>query len=101
MKMFIYLIFLSYIFFCVIKDIKNSFLFYNTLNNVDLIIAGIIPLKTYKNLSFPDKFKSELHRVGGVYGLINTYDSKKIKQYIGYSKDLYQRLMDHLKGREF
>ena len=99
--MFIYLIFLSYIFFCVIKDIKNSFLFYNTLNNVDLIIAGIIPLKTYKNLSFPDKFKSELHRVGGVYGLINTYDSKKIKQYIGYSKDLYQRLMDHLKGREF
>jgi hypothetical protein len=50
--MFIFLIFnfLSYI-FClfVIKDIKNSFLFYNTLNNVDLIIAGIIPLKTYKN----------------------------------------------------
>lgn len=44
---------------------------------MNLIIAGIIPLKTYKNLSFPDKFKSELHRVGGVYGLINTYDSKK------------------------
>lgn len=62
---------------CVIKDIKNSFLFYNTLNNVDLIIAGTIPLKTSKNLSFPDNFKSELHRVGGVYGLINTYDSKK------------------------
>jgi hypothetical protein len=37
---------------------------------VDLIIAGLIPLKTYKNLSFPDKFKPELHRVGGVYGLI-------------------------------
>jgi hypothetical protein len=43
---------------------------------VDLIIAGIIPLKIYKNLFFPDKFKSKLHRVGGVYGLINTYDSK-------------------------
>jgi group I intron endonuclease len=68
---------------------------------MDLIIAGIIPLKTYKNLSFPEKFRSELHRVGGVYGLINTYDSKKIKQYIGSSKDLYQRLMDHLKGRDF
>jgi hypothetical protein len=87
---------------------------------VDLIIAGIIPLKTYKNLSFPDKFKSELYRVGGVYGLINTYDSscalaqqqmrscataqlqkyKKIKQYIGSSKDLYQKLMDLLKGRD-
>jgi GIY-YIG catalytic domain len=67
---------------------------------VDLIIAGIIPLKTSKNLFFPDKFKSELHRVGVVYGLINTYDSTKIKQYIGSSKDLYQRLMDHLKGRD-
>jgi len=45
---------------------------------MNLIIAGIIPLKTYKNISFPDKFISELHRVGGVYGLINTYSSKKI-----------------------
>ena len=62
---------------CVIKYIKNSFLFYDTLNNMNLIIAGIIPLKTYKNISFPDKFISELHRVGGVYGLINTYSSKK------------------------
>jgi hypothetical protein len=88
MKMFIFLflfLLLLYFFFVyfVIKDIKNSFLFYSTLNNVDQIFAGIIPLKTYKNLSFPDKFKSELHRVGGVYGLINTYESKKIKQYIG------------------
>ena len=77
--MFIFLIFFYLIFLCVIKDIKNSFLFYNTLNNVDLIIAGTIPLKTSKNLSFPYIFKSELHRVGGVYGLINTYDSKKQK----------------------
>ena len=101
MKMFIFYIFIYILYFlCVIKDIKNSLLFYNTLNNVDLIIVGIIPLKTYKNLSFPENFKSELHRVGGVYGLINTYDSKKIKQYIGSSKDLYQRLMDHLKGRD-
>ncbi len=30
-------------------------------------------------------------------GLINTYYSKKIKQYIGSSKDLYQRLMFILK----
>jgi hypothetical protein len=67
--MFIILTFLSFL--CVIKDIKNSFLFFNTLNNVDLIIAGFITLKTYKNLSFPDNFKSELHRVGGVYGWFN------------------------------
>jgi len=56
---------------------------------VVLIIADFIPLKTYKNISFPYNFKSELHRVGGVYGLINTYDSKNFKQYIGSSKDLY------------
>jgi len=68
---------------------------------VDLIIAEIIPLKTYKNISFPDKFKSELHRVGGVYGLINTYDSKIFKQYIGSSKDLYKRLMVYLKARDY
>jgi hypothetical protein len=34
-----------------------------------------------------------------MFGLINTYYSKKIKQYISSSKDLYQRLMVHLKGR--
>jgi GIY-YIG catalytic domain len=33
-------------------------------------------------------------------GLINTYYSKKIKQYIGSSKDLYQRLMVYLKGSD-
>ena len=59
---------------------------------MDLIIAGIIPLKRYKNLSFPYKFNSELHRVGGVYGLMNTYDSHKIKQYIGSSKDVLQKM---------
>jgi hypothetical protein len=57
MKTFVLYIFVILYFLCVIKDIKNSFLFYNTLNNVDLIIAGIIPLKTSKNLSFPYKFK--------------------------------------------
>jgi len=62
------------------------------------MIAGILPLKIYKNLSSPENFRSELHRVGGVYGLINT--NKNINQYIGSSKDLYHRLMDHLKGRD-
>ena len=35
-----------------------------------------------------------------MFGLINTYYSKKIKQYIGSSKDLYQSLMVQLKGRD-
>jgi len=55
---------------CVIKDIKNSVLFYNTLNNVDLIIAGIIALKTYKNIFFPYNFNSELPRVVGIDGMV-------------------------------
>lgn len=89
------------------KEIQNFYLFFNTHDyNVDLMIASLLPLpllansqrleKVYNNLYEPEKFRSELHRVGGVYGLINTYDNKIIKQYIGSSKDLYQRLMDHL-----
>ena len=74
--------------------------FYFSTLTMDLLVAGIIPLKIYKNLSRPENFRSELHRIGGVYGLINTVDSNNIKQYIGSSKDLYQRLMDHLKGRD-
>jgi hypothetical protein len=65
----------------------------------NILCAGILPLKVYKDLNNPDKFRSELHRIGGVYGLVNVFNSKKIKQYIGSSKDLYQRLMVHIKGR--
>ena len=68
---------------------------------MDLIIAGIIPLKTYKNYPYliilnRNFIELEVFMIC----LINTYDSKKIKQYIGSSKDLYQILMDHLKGRD-
>jgi hypothetical protein len=53
------------------------------------MIAGILPLKIYKNLSSPENFRSKLHRVGlpafgwrsEYIGLINT--NKNIKQYIG------------------
>ena len=65
-----------------------------------ILCAGILPLKVYKDLINPDKFRSELHRIGGVYGLVIVSNPNKIKQYIGSSKDLYQRLMDHIKGRE-
>lgn len=81
---------------CVIKDIKTLFYFDNTLNKVDLFIAGIIPLKTYINLSFPYILKLELHRVGGVYGLINTYDSQKLNNTLVivkiYTKDSWINL---------
>jgi group I intron endonuclease len=72
---------------------------YFNFQTIDLMVAGFILLKTYKDLSFPENFRSNLHRVGGVYGLINTVDRNNVKQYIGSSKDLYQRLTDHLKGR--
>ncbi len=31
-----------------------------------IFCAGILPLKVYKNLNNPDKFRSEFHRIGGV-----------------------------------
>ena len=78
--------------------IKN--LFYCLNSSYITIICGILPIKIYDNLTNYENFRSDLHRVGGVYGIVNISNSKKIKQYIGSSKDLYQRLMDHLKGRD-
>jgi hypothetical protein len=51
---------------------------------------GVVPVKIFTDLSRPESFKSELYRIGGVYGFINVKDSNKIIQYIGFSKDLYQ-----------
>ena len=108
MKLFVFCIFLYFILYVVIVNVNfwiTSLLhcevenYFNYLS-MDLMVASFIPLKTYKNLSSPEEFRSDLHKVGGVYGLINTVDSNNIKQYIGSSKDLYQRLMDHLKGRD-
>jgi|ERR1700753_1438089 len=76
---------------------------YTNLDISSTILTGFLPLKIYKDLtstSTTEKLKIELHRVGGVYGLVNISDPKNIKQYIGSSKDLYHRLSDHLKGRE-
>lgn len=66
----------------------------------------LAPLKVYKNLTKTMRtksFKSELYRIGGGAfgtGFINVSDIKNIKQYIGSSKDLYQRFLDHYKGRD-
>jgi group I intron endonuclease len=63
-------------------------------------MSGAVPVKIFTDLSKPESFKSELYRMGGVYGFINVSDPNKIKQYIGSSKDLYQRFLDHYKGRD-
>lgn len=80
--------------------IKNLFYFLN--NNDVSIICGFLPIKIYDNLTNHENFRSDLHKVGGVYGIVNVSakSSKKIKQYIGSSKDLYQRLMDHIRGQD-
>lgn len=82
-------------------DLFNLFIENSVLNNSDIIlICGFIPLKIYDNLANPVIFRSYLHKIGGVYGLVNISNPTKIKQYIGSSKDLYHRLLDHLKGRD-
>jgi hypothetical protein len=76
---------------------------YTNGDNISKLLNGFFPLKVYKDLtsaSATEKLKTELHRVGGVYGLVNISDPKNIKQYIGSSKDIYQRFTDHLKGRD-
>jgi group I intron endonuclease len=88
------------LFFSTCLEELQNFFSSNSLHSLELLITSILPLKIYKNLAEPEKFKSELHKVGGVYGLVNITASKTIKQYIGSSCDLYQRLMDHLKGRD-
>jgi group I intron endonuclease len=62
----------------------------------------MLPLKRYKDLSSDklENLKSELHRMGGVYDFINVSENNNTKQYIGSSKNLYQRFLDHYKGRD-
>ena|SRR5882757_3840156 len=97
MKTFIFIFICFVFYFMLSKQGKIEQYLHNILPYGS---AGILPLKVYKDLNNPDKFRSELHRIGGVYGLVNVFNSKKIKQYIGSSKDLYQRLMDLIKGRK-
>jgi group I intron endonuclease len=77
------------------------------IQNLDLLVReesflllNFLPIKIYKDLTKPENLKSELHNIGGVYGLINISNPNNSKQYIGSSKNLFERLMDHLKGRD-
>ena len=74
--------------------------FYSINPFIFVLMSGVIPIKVYKDLSNPENLKYDLYRKGGVYGFINIKDKNNIKQYIGSSKDLYQRFLDHYKGRD-
>ena len=95
MKIYICFIFLICILYFLIVETVN-----NNLIKECYSLLEVLPIKVYKDLTRPENFKIELHKLGGVYGLVNISDSTNIKQYIGSSKDLYQRLSDHLKGRD-
>lgn len=60
-------------------------------------ISSFKPLATYTDLSDTKLLKKETSKVGGVYAIVNTESGY---QYIGSSQDLYNRLMDHIKGRD-
>ncbi len=101
MKTYICFIFLICIFYFIIVDTLAPL--NNNLIKESYLLLGVLPIKVYKDLTrraFAEKFKIELHRVGGVYGLVNISDFTNTKQYIGSSKDLYQVLSNHLKGRD-
>lgn len=55
---------------------------FNEFNLYYLAAPALEPLKTYKDLSTPENFKTELMRVEGVYGVFNLKDGK---HYIGSS----------------
>lgn len=58
-----------------------------------------LPLKFYNDLSSIDKYKFDLYKKGGVYGIINISGNSKQNQYIGSSLNLWNRLRDHVRGR--
>ena len=60
-------------------------------------VVPVKPLINYNDLSNTNFLRKELKNKAGVYGIINT---KSSKQYIGSSLNLYDRLMDHIKGRD-
>lgn len=83
----------------IIELISNIiYLYYHDLNII--LMYAIIPIKIYDDLNNYKNFRSDLHRIGGVYGIVNTSDPENIKQYIGSSKDLYHRILDHIKGND-
>nr|YP_009631655.1 hypothetical protein [Armillaria solidipes]QCB16435.1 hypothetical protein [Armillaria solidipes] len=78
--------------------LQNKSLQVETIECLYCSAPVLVPLKTYTNLSNVlnnESFRTELKKVGGVYGFINVLDKK---QYIGSSKDLFDRFTDHFRG---
>jgi len=103
LNIFIYIILVlfTFIFYLITEqfELQGQWAVILSLLSYQLNMSGILPVKIYKNLSSLNKFRSDLHRVGEVYGIVNILKSRKIKQYIGSSKVLYKLLMVQLKGR--
>lgn len=78
--------------------------------NIAILSSSVVlkPLKVYTNL-FEIKagalayktVRKELEKRGGVYVLIFTDAYGKSMQYIGSSLNLYDRMRDHVLGRDF
>jgi hypothetical protein len=77
------------------NELREILLFFSSDASLSCYVSGLIPLKVYKDLTNPENIKAELRKVGGVYGFINIKDGK---QYIGSSKEIYERFTDHIKG---
>lgn len=63
----------------------------------------LVPLKIYPNLTkikSGDNHRKELYPKGGVYSFIFESTESKTMQYIGSSLNLYERMQDHLRGRD-
>jgi len=71
MKTFIFIfifIFICFVFYFMLSKQGNIEQYLH--NN---LCAGIFPLKVYKDLNNPDKFRSELHRIGGGLWISNCF----------------------------
>ena len=72
----------------------------NIDNNLFYNVSAFVPIKIYNDLSSIKKYKYDLYKKGGVYGIINISKINRQQQYIGSSLNLFERLSDHIKGRE-
>jgi hypothetical protein len=49
----------------------NQIVIFNNKETYLFSLSIFIPVKIYKNLFFPEEFRSDLNKIGGVYGIIN------------------------------
>jgi len=61
--------------------------------------CSVIPIKVFFDLNIDSikSYRGELKNKQSVYGIVNILNKK---QYIGSSKDLYLRLLEHIVGKK-